>query len=337
MSSSNSPSYAQSQGDADSDKFEFTFEFYLDSRRRIESDSIFEYHKEYGRTYHAYRAGSYHVPNDVIEHERQENQYELVKILLDGRLYLAPLSKDPAKAPRKILDLATGTGRWAIEMADAFPHAQVIGTDLSPVQPELVPPNLRFEIDDGNDEWQEGPDWHDIDYIHFRFTVVSWADWGRMLRVAFERLRPGGYVEMQEPDCDVFSDNAEIPASNPLKAWFCDLRAAAAMAGRPIDAVPNLKQLFIEAGFVDVQEKVYKIPVGDWPRGRRLKKMGRLWRQNIADGLPGFSYALWDKWLYRTREQIEVQLVEVRQALMEKKSRAYERFYVVYGRKPEVY
>jgi hypothetical protein len=55
-----------------------------------------------------------------------------------------------------------------------------------------------------------------------------------------------------------------------------------------------------------MQEKVYKIPIREWPRGRRLKKMGRLWRQNIANSLPGFTYALWDKWLNRSREQIEV-------------------------------
>jgi len=87
------------------------------------------------------------MPNDELELERMENQYEIVKILLDGRHYLAPLShEDP---PRKILDLATGTGRWAIEMADKFPEAQIIGTDLSPIQPRIVPPNLNFYIDNG--------------------------------------------------------------------------------------------------------------------------------------------------------------------------------------------
>jgi len=87
---------------------------------------------------------AYHIPNDQKEVERLNAQYEITKIFLDDRLYLSPLSD-----PRKIIDIATGTGRWAIEMADKFPHAQVIGTDLSPIQPVLVPPNLQFEIDDG--------------------------------------------------------------------------------------------------------------------------------------------------------------------------------------------
>ena len=90
---------------------------------------------------------AYHFPNDEPELDRLNNQHDIIKILLDGRNYLAPLSHD--NPPRKILDIATGTGRWAIEMGDEFPLTSVIGTDLSPVQPEIVPPNVRFYIDDG--------------------------------------------------------------------------------------------------------------------------------------------------------------------------------------------
>ena len=51
-------------------------------------------------------------------------------LLMGGNLNLAPLVD-----PKNILDIGTGTGIWAIEMADQHPDATVIGTDLSPVQP----------------------------------------------------------------------------------------------------------------------------------------------------------------------------------------------------------
>jgi len=38
-------------------------------------------------------------------------------------------------------------------MADAFPSAEVIGTDISPTQPSWVPPNLSFQIDDAQLDW----------------------------------------------------------------------------------------------------------------------------------------------------------------------------------------
>jgi cyclopropane fatty-acyl-phospholipid synthase-like methyltransferase len=89
---------------------------------------------------------AYYHPNDSPEVERLDEQYHILKILLDGRSYLAPLSRDDP--PQKVLDIATGSGSWAIDIGDEFPEAQVIGTDLSPIQNDLVPPNVQFIIDD---------------------------------------------------------------------------------------------------------------------------------------------------------------------------------------------
>ncbi|KAI9728041.1 MAG: hypothetical protein M1834_007855 [Cirrosporium novae-zelandiae] len=50
---------------------------------------------------------------------------------MDNKRHLAPLRKDV----QNVLDVATGTGIWAIEIADKYPSAKVIGIDLSPMQP----------------------------------------------------------------------------------------------------------------------------------------------------------------------------------------------------------
>ena len=76
-----------------------------------------------------------------IEHHNQRLQ-------LDGKLHICPLDD-----PKEILDLGTGTGIWCIDMADTYPDCQVLGTDLSPVQPSWAPPNCRFEVDDFEQDW----------------------------------------------------------------------------------------------------------------------------------------------------------------------------------------
>jgi cyclopropane fatty-acyl-phospholipid synthase-like methyltransferase len=68
--------------------------------------------------------------------------------MLSRRLHLAPIS-----SPHRILDVGTGTGIWAIDAADKYPSADVVGTDLSPIQPSWVPPNCRFEVDDAERRW----------------------------------------------------------------------------------------------------------------------------------------------------------------------------------------
>jgi len=39
------------------------------------------------------------------------------------------------------------------DFADEHPEAEVIGVDLSPIQPEFVPVNCKFEVDDVTDDW----------------------------------------------------------------------------------------------------------------------------------------------------------------------------------------
>jgi len=98
-------------------------------------------------------------------------------VLLKGELFKAPV-----KNPQKILDLGTGTGIWAIDIAEyvsvhltvdsslinprKFPEAQVIGTDISAIQPSWVTPNLEFLVEDFEAEWLYKE--NSFDFIHTR-------------------------------------------------------------------------------------------------------------------------------------------------------------------------
>ena len=79
------------------------------------------------------------------------------------------LHHSPIKDPLKILDVGTGLGQWATEMADLYPAAEVLGTDLSPIQPAWVPPNVKFEVDDCEDDWTWPP--NHFDYIHAQLLI----------------------------------------------------------------------------------------------------------------------------------------------------------------------
>jgi len=98
-----------------------------------------------------------------------------------GRLHLAPLEKDI----KQVLDIGTGTGIWAIDFADEYPDTAVLGTDLSPIQPAMVPPNCGFIIEDCEmDEWEYGPDF--FDYIHIRTMFGCIKDWDALYAKAYK-------------------------------------------------------------------------------------------------------------------------------------------------------
>jgi hypothetical protein len=71
------------------------------------------------------------------------------------------------------------------DFADEYPSAEVIGTDLSPIQPSFVPPNLRFEIDDATESWVYS---QEFDLVHVRSLYGAIADWPAFYREALKYL-----------------------------------------------------------------------------------------------------------------------------------------------------
>ncbi|KAJ4132874.1 hypothetical protein NW754_015687 [Fusarium falciforme] len=96
-------------------------------------------------------------------------------------------------ALHNVLDVGCGTGIWAIEFADEHPSAAVLGIDLSPIQPNFVPPNCRFKVDDVNDDWTFGE--NHFDFIHIRAMIGCVPDWVELHR---KSLREAGYVNVTE-------------------------------------------------------------------------------------------------------------------------------------------
>jgi len=111
--------------------------------------------------------------------------------------------------------VGTGTGVWAIEFADEYPSAIVVGTDLSPVQPHHIPPNCRFYIENAEDDWTFDQAEGGFDYIHGRMLIVGIKNWKRFFEQSFLHLRPGGWVEMQ----DLNFPTSMLPPSFLICAW----------------------------------------------------------------------------------------------------------------------
>ncbi|KAK2761334.1 hypothetical protein FQN54_001856 [Arachnomyces sp. PD_36] len=291
------------------------------------NSSIRNYKYENGRRYHAFREGAYALPNDEEEQDRMDLLHHVYGMLLDGELTTAPIGKDI----KRVLDLGTGTGIWAVDFASAFPAAEIIGNDLSPIQPGWVPPNLQFEIDDFEAEW---PYSRPFDYIHGRELAGSVADFDRLFKQAFNALKPGGYLEMQSFLIQIFTDDNTLDKAVHTVPWVNHLQEASVKFGKPMANVPEWEDKMISAGFEDVTCKIVKVPMSPWPKDRKLKDIGRYMQVEQLQAMPAYTRALLSRILNWGSEEIEVLLAHVSAELKDRSIHQYAKVYFLYGRKP---
>ncbi|KAK4160884.1 methyltransferase domain-containing protein [Cladorrhinum sp. PSN259] len=294
------------------------------------TSSILQYRKENGRMYHSFKEGRYHFPSDSEELQRLDLQHHIFDLTFDGKLGFAPPTKERQKTFR-VLDLGTGTGIWAMDFGDEYPNAEIFGVDLTPTQPQFVPPNVTFLIDDFEEDWAYSKP---FDYIHSRMNNSSVMDWKRYVQQAFDNLVPGGYLELQEFALPLSDDGTLTPDTALYKSMDL-LGQAAKIANHAFVDLNELKNILTEAGFKDIVEIKYKWPSNSWPKDPKHKEIGIWNNENITTGLPGFLMAALTRALGWSKEEVDVLAAQARNDVNDRKIHAYWPVIVVYGRKPE--
>ena len=282
---------------------------------------------ENGRVYPNYGKNMYGMPMDEQELDRNDFQHYKWSLLLQGKLYLAPISD----SVQKILDLGTGTGIWAIDMADGFPSAQVTGVDIAPIQPTWMPPNCTFELDDIEEDWSFRK--NSFDFIYARELMIAIRDWDRLIKQSFDHLKPGGWLELSCTIPEIRSDDNTIPKDSAyIEAGNIFFEMADKM-GSPLEAPRSWKQQMERNGFVDVKEVIYKLPMGPWPREKRLKEIGAVERMMLLEGFEAYMLRGYTQVLGGDPNTLQVILAQARRELSDPRIHTYVFYYIVYGRK----
>lgn len=211
-----------------------------------------------------------------------------------------------------------------MDIADDNPSAQVIGVDLSPMQPTAVPPNLEFQIMDADEPWDFSTK---FDLIHTRlmngFSIQSWP---HFYEQAFLSAKPGAWVENQEFDLNFTSDDGTMPPHGAVRRWM-DLWnegiriLSPRLTGRcyPEQMMRQMR----DAGFVNVSVRPYKMPIGVWPKDRNLRQAGLYCMVGMVEGVSGLSQRVFTRGLGQTIEEMEALLMEVRNEWNNKRIHSY--------------
>ncbi len=275
-----------------------------------------------GRTH--VRGIPYVLPRDIDEMNRLDFQHYVLRQAFGGN-FLAPIEH-----PRAILDVGTGTGRWAREVATVFPSANLIGLDLNPPpmdeqaqasEDDLLPPNYAFVP--GN--ILEGLPFADasFDFVHMRLLVLALPHdrWPFVVRELIRVTRPGGWVESVE----VIADERGGPAIDQIMSWV-----SAMLQRRSIDITDGSRvgALLHENGLVNVYSRRDEVPIGVY--GGRV---GKLMAADILNGMQALRGPMESLGL-TTATEFDRVFAEAKRAMESPRVRCVAPFYVAYGQRP---
>ncbi|KAH8689148.1 S-adenosyl-L-methionine-dependent methyltransferase [Talaromyces proteolyticus] len=290
------------------------------------TSSVYNYRRENGRTYHGYQDGEYLFPNDEDESDRLDIVHEMTLTMMGRRLYLAPIGS----SPRRVVDLGTGTGIWPIEFGDQHPSAEVLGVDLSPTQPSLVPPNVRFLVDDIEKPWLYS---QAFDFVHVRGLACCVKDYANLIRQAYDNTAPGQWVEFQDWDTNLVSEDGSTN-NTFLEQYYNVVLGSFQKAGYVNRPGLHLEQWLRDTGFENVHVRKYPVPLGTWPKDKHLKKVGAWNFLQAESGFESAAMAVLTRNEGWSRDEVTVLVAKARQDVKNREIHSLFYFYVAYGQKP---
>ncbi|KAL1997703.1 hypothetical protein VTN02DRAFT_1001 [Thermoascus thermophilus] len=248
--------------------------------------------------------------------------------VLSDRLFVSPINPDGMR----ILDIGTGTGIWPIQMGDLYPSAAlIIGNDLSPIQPQWLPSNVKFLVDDVEQEWHEPEPY---DFIHCRYMAGSIKDWPKLVRQCYQNLRPGGWAEFCETNTTLYSEDNTLQPGHKVVEFYNLLEQACQKNGRTTNPGPSLKGWIEDAGFENIEQQTFKMPLGPWPKDPRLKEIGAFLAIDYIEGIEAFTNVPFKEMLGWSEEEVIVFNAKFRAEVKRKDVHAMHDYIVVTAQKP---
>ncbi|KAF2091023.1 LaeA-like protein [Saccharata proteae CBS 121410] len=278
---------------------------------------------ENSRLYHGYRRGIYPYPCDEQEKDRMDIYHKMLSVARRERLHQAPIAPNPPNwDQQRILDLGCGTGI-------------VLGLDLVNIQPEKIPPNLRFRVPrDYEGPWSLGEDSWDL--IHLQQACGSVSSWPELYQKIYSHLKPGfGYIEQVEIDLQPRCDDGTLEPNSPVVQWYNYLADATERTARPIAYNHNTRQMLQIAGFIDIQETIIRAPYNGWPADPHQKDIGRWYQLGFSEGIEALSLGPLSR-VFRWQADLHIRPLcrQVRAQVNTSKIHAYNNIHIWTARRP---
>ncbi|KAK3355189.1 S-adenosyl-L-methionine-dependent methyltransferase [Neurospora tetraspora] len=310
------------------------------------SSSILQYRNVLGRTYHSDSVTDteYWGPNDAKANEMLDIFHAAMVMLFDGKLYTSPLNE---KEIKNAIDIGTGTGKLINldrhlspllnftdhlyvqdDFADDHPNCNVIGTDISPIQPTWLPPNACFEINDATKEWTYQENY--FDFIHLRWLTGIIKDWNALYKEAYRCAKPGAWIEQLDGDAELYCFDGTMPNNSAMAQWV------GRKTGLEVNVVSSdtMEKGMKNAGFTNITSEEYYLPASPWSDDEKMKQLGLYYSAALTHDIEGFLVYFMPNYLGWTPKEIANYAATIRREFREAKIHANMRWRMVRAQKP---
>ncbi len=143
-----------------------------------------------------------------------------------------------------------------------------------------------------------------------------------MFKSAFDQLNPGGWVESQETIIYFQSVDGSIEGT-ALQRWNALLLQGIQRTGRSATEALRCKAYLAEAGFVNLHEKKFAVPMNTWAKGKDQKAVGAMQMANNLEGIDAFTMTVFTRALGWTPADVEKLVVDVKRDMQDRSIHAY--------------
>ncbi|KAJ7062482.1 S-adenosyl-L-methionine-dependent methyltransferase [Mycena amicta] len=219
------------------------------------------------------------------EEQRLDGFHSALVRYLGGKPYLAPLE---GITPRRVLELGSGSGAWANDIAIRFPDAEVVAVDAAePQGTRIFAPNVTFQKIDLTKQWPFEDGQYDV--VHARLLLMHLPHGAEIARRAAPLVKPGGYLLIEDLDFRTLVQTAE-PAIAKLVSMlmeFWDARSADPEIGRQLEGI-----LQRTGYFEGVETRKICMPLGGRTTDESLNYLGSAMRKSWLQLVDSMSEAL---------------------------------------------
>lgn len=204
---------------------------------------------------------AYPLQREIIASCRLTAQHHLITQRVGGLIYPVISNEIRSRQDLTIADVSCGNGIWAVEAAEAYPEAEVVGIDTSEAQfppPDMCPENCSFHIVDMmqpvHQDYRCGFDMINARLLAGLAGPPNWSDFTPIVDNLLQMLKPNGWIQWLDVASPVICAH-DYSNANVILNWRVPSSIATQLPilTKSVDWLDKLPALLKQRGFMDIE------------------------------------------------------------------------------------